>query len=203
MGKIFVVIAGLIFFLSIWFFFLKGEPTEKVIKEGPIIFFGNSITTGVGAGEGEDFPSLVTKQLNLKNVINAGVSGDTTETALSRLKTDVLDKEPSLVIVELSGNDFLGGIAAEETINNLDSITNQIRTTGTQVVLVHIRFPRKASEYEDGFKKIAEKYNVEVVWDALEGVVGNQSLMSDTIHPNTAGYKIMAERIAKALKEVL
>lgn len=203
MGKIFVVVAGLIFFLSIWFFFLKGEPTEKVIKSGPIIFFGNSLTTGVGAGEGEDFPSLVTKQLNLKNVINAGVSGDTTATALSRLKTDVLDKEPSLVIVELSGNDFLGGVATEETINNLDSITSQIRTTGAQVVLVHIRFPRKVREYEDGFKNIAKKHNAEVVWDALEGVMGDQSLMADTIHPNAAGYKIMAERIAKALKEVL
>ena len=203
MGKIFVVVAGLIFFLSIWFFFLKGEPTEKVIKSGPIIFFGNSLTTGVGAGEGEDFPSLVTKQLNLKNVINAGVSGDTTATALSRLKPDVLDKEPSLVIVELSGNDFLGGVAVEETINNLDSITSQIRTTGAQVVLVHIRFPRKVSEYEDGFKNTAKKHNAEVVWDALEGVMGNQSLMADTIHPNAAGYKVMAERIAKALKEVL
>lgn len=203
MGKIFVVIAGLIFFLSIWFFFLKGEPTEKVIKEGPIIFFGNSLTVGVGAGDGEDFPTLVSKELGLKNVTNAGVSGDTTTTALNRLQTDVLDKNPSLVIVELSGNDFLGGVAAEETINNLDSITSRIRTTGAQVVLVHIRFPRKASEYEDGFKKIAEKHNAGVVWDALEGVMGNQSLMSDTIHPNTAGYKIMAERIAKALKKIL
>ena len=58
-----------------WFFFFRGEPIKKVAKEGPIIFFGNSLTAGSGAGEGEDFPSVVTKKLNLKNVINAGVGG--------------------------------------------------------------------------------------------------------------------------------
>jgi len=176
---------------------------EKTKKEGPIIFFGNSLTAGVGAGEGEDFPSLVAKELNLSNVINAGVSGDTTETALARLEADVLDKNPSLVVVELSGNDFLQQLPVEETIKNLDSIVNQIRKTGAAVVLVHIKFPQKSSEYEAGFKKIAKKYKATVVWDVLDGIAGNPSLMADEIHPNNAGYKIMAQRIAKVLRELL
>ena len=186
-----------------WFFFFRGEPIEKVTKEGPIIFFGDSLTAGSGAGEREDFPSLVTKELNLTNVINAGVPGDTTETALNRLQTDVLSHDPSIVVVELSGNDFLHGVVVEKTIKNLDLITKQISQTGSQVILVHIHFLRNADEYKAGFKKISEKYNSPVVWDVLDGIIGRPHLMADNIHPNAAGYKIMAERISRVLEELI
>ena len=102
------IIVFLIIFLvassATWFFLFKGKDTKKVSQEGPIIFFGDSLTTGVGAKAGEDFPSVIAKELSLTNVVNAGVSGDTTADALARLKTDVLDKNPSLVIVFLGGN---------------------------------------------------------------------------------------------------
>jgi lysophospholipase L1-like esterase len=186
-----------------WFLFLKGEPIKKVTKEGPIIFFGNSLTAGSGAVEGEDFPSVVTKKLNLKNVINAGVGGDTTTTALDRLQTDVIDKNPSIVVIELSGNDFLHRVVVEKTITNLDLITKQITQTDSKVVLVHIHFLRNADEYKAGFKKISEKYNSPVVWDVLDGIIGRPHLMADNIHPNAAGYKIMAERISKVLEELI
>ncbi|HEX7456373.1 MAG TPA: GDSL-type esterase/lipase family protein [Candidatus Nanoarchaeia archaeon] len=188
---------------AVWFFFRRSEPVEKVTKEGPIIFFGNSLTAGSGAGEGEDFPSLVAKELKMTSVINAGISGDTTQTALNRLKTDVLDKSPSLVVVELSGNDFLQGIDPETTINNLDLTAKQISQTGSKIALVHIHFLRNANEYKAGFEKISEKYNAPVAWSVLAGIVGNPSLMADNIHPNAAGYKIMAQRIAKVLKPLL
>ena len=186
-----------------WFLFFRNEPVEKVGKEGPIIFFGNSLTAGAGAGEGEDFPSVVARKLNLTNVINAGVPGDTTETALARLQTDVLGYNPSIVIVELSGNDFLRGVSVEKTIENLDVITKQIKQTGSQIILVNINFPKNADDYKNGFKKISKKYNTLVVWDILNGIVGNSSLMADTIHPNAAGYKIMAERIIKVLQPLI
>jgi len=186
-----------------WFLFFRNEPVEKVSKEGSIIFFGNSLTAGAGAGEGEDFPSVVARKLNLTNVINAGVPGDTTETALARLQTDVLGYNPSIVIVELSGNDFLRGVSVEKTIENLDVITKQIKQTGSQIILVNINFPKNADDYKNGFKKISEKYNTPVVWDILDGIVGNSSLMADSIHPNAAGYKIMADRIIKVLQPLI
>ena len=204
MGKlVFVLLLVLLLGFGIWFFFLKGGSVEKVKKEGPVIFFGNSLTAGVGAGEGEDFPSLVARQLNLKNAINAGVSGNTTADGLARLQTDVLDKNPSLVVVELSGNDFLQQVPVDKTIKNLDSIVRQIHETGAAVILVHIKFPLKEGEYENGFKKIAKKYHAAVVWNAEEGIAGNPSLMADEVHPNAAGYKILADRIAKVIEEVI
>ncbi|OGY25198.1 MAG: hypothetical protein A2Z11_01810 [Candidatus Woykebacteria bacterium RBG_16_43_9] len=185
------------------FFFFSGGPTGEVTKEGPIIFFGNSLTAGVGAGNGEDFPSLVANELNLSNVIHAGMPGATTKTALNRIRPDVVDKNPSIVIVELSGNDFLRGIPLDDTVNNLESITAQIRKTGAAVVLIHIRFPQKADKYEDGFKKIAKKHQALVVWNSLDGVIGNSALMADNIHPNAAGYKIMARRVVKVLRPLI
>jgi lysophospholipase L1-like esterase len=203
MARLFALLTLVIVIIfGIWFFFMRSN-VQKVKKEGPIIFFGNSITAGVGAGEGEDFPTLVAKELNLKNTINAGVSGDTTAGGLARLKTDVLDKNPSLVIVELSGNDFLAQVSANETIKNLDSIIKQIHESGAAVLMIHIKFPLKESEYENGFKTIAQKYKAEVLWNAEEGIADNPSLMADDVHPNAAGYKILASRIAKAIKSLL
>ncbi|MEX0621567.1 MAG: GDSL-type esterase/lipase family protein [Candidatus Woykebacteria bacterium] len=186
-----------------WYLFAKGGSAEKITREGPVIFFGDSLTAGVGAAQGEDFPTFVAQELGLANYINAGVSGDTTETALSRLQTDVIRKNPSLVVVELSGNDFLAGADVDETISNLDTIVGQIRQTGSAAVLVHIKFPQKTKKYEDGFRKISEQYDAEVVWNVLDGIAGDPSLMADTTHPNSAGYKLMAERIAKVLGKIL
>jgi len=192
----------IVIIFGVWFFFMRSN-VQKINKDGPIVFFGDSLTAGVGAGEGEDFPTLVAKELNLKNTINAGVSGDTAAGGLARLKTDVLDKKPSLVIVELSGNDFLGQVPASETIRNLDSIVRQVHESSAAVLMIHIKFPLKEGEYENGFKTIAKKYKAEVLWNAEEGIAGNPSLMADEIHPNAAGYKILASRIAKLIKSLL
>lgn len=188
---------------GLWFFFLRNSPVEKIAKEGPVIFFGNSLTVGVGAGKGQNFPTLIAAELNLTNVINAGIPGDTTKTALNRLQRDVLDADPSIVVVELSGNDFLRRVPRDTTINNLDSIVRQIRKIGSRVVLIHIKFPRNNGDYEKGFQEIAKKYDAALVRNVLGGVIGNPSLMADNIHPNAAGYKIMAEKIAKVIKPLI
>ena len=192
----FVIIGG-------WFFFLSGETFKKVSKEGPIIFLGDSLTEGIGSLEGNDYPSLVSKELNLEDVINAGVSGDTTEDALKRLQADVLDKNPSLVIVLLGGNDFLTRVSVEETIINLDKIVKRISNTNSAVVLVHIKTNPLNDKYRGEAKKIAKKYQASFVTDVMDEILGNPKLMSDQIHPNAEGYKIMAERISPAVKKLL
>lgn len=197
------IILILIGLFGIWFFFLRNNSVGKVTKQGPIIFFGNSITAGIGASEGNDFPSLIAKELNLTSIINAGIAGDTTATALTRLQTDVLAKNPSLVVVELSGNDFLQQTPADQTIKNLDSIVRRIHETGAAVILIHINFPRNSATYKEGFENIAKKYKAQVLLNSLEGITGNQTLMADELHPNSAGYKILAKRIAKVIKEII
>ena len=75
--------------------------------DGPIIAFGDSLTAGVGATDGQDYVSELERELNV-SITNAGVSGDTTEEALARLEADVLSEDPSVVIIWLGGNDIIG-----------------------------------------------------------------------------------------------
>ena len=92
-----------------------------------IVCFGDSITYGAGAGRNEDFPSLLSS-LIAKDVINAGVSGDTTGSALGRIDRDVLSNNPYLVVVELGGNDFLMKISKQRTMDNLKEIISKIQS---------------------------------------------------------------------------
>ncbi len=201
---IIVLIAGLATGLVLLFFFLtSGMDVQKVTQKGPVIFFGDSLTVGYGAAAEQDFPSLVTKKLNITSAINAGVSGNTTQDALNRLQKDVLDLKPSLVIVEFSGNDFLQNVPAAKTMSNLEEIAQKIHVTGSALVMIEFRFPFSTQTYTDGFTKIAKTYKAAIVWNVLDEITNKKNLMYDNIHPNAAGYKIMADRIAKTIKPLL
>lgn len=196
----FLILALLI---AIWFFFLRGEGVKKASHEGPIIFFGDSLTAGVGAGPGEDFPSLIAKELNLTNVVNAGISGDTTADALNRLQPNVLSKNPSLVVVLLGGNDFLTKDPIDTTVKNMDQIVQRISESGAAVVLVHFKSNPLSDKYKEPAENIAKKYGAAFVPDVMDGILGNSDLMADQIHPNAKGYKIMADRILPEVKKAL
>lgn len=200
---VFIILVVILLATTIWFFLFRENNVKKAGKEGPVIFFGDSLTVGLGANEGEDFPSLVALELNLSNYINAGISGDTTQDALNRLQTDVLNKNPSVVVVLLSGNDFLQRIPAETTIKNLEIIVRRISENNSAIVLVHLKANPLKEQYKESMKEVSKKYETVLVLDILGGIFGHAELMSDQIHPNAKGYKIMAERIAPAVKKVL
>ncbi|MEX0616821.1 MAG: GDSL-type esterase/lipase family protein [Candidatus Woykebacteria bacterium] len=197
-GAIILLIAG-----GVLFFLVKRSEGEKISRDDLIIFFGDSLTAGVGAVLGEDYPSVVAKDIGLTNSINAGISGDTTETALQRLEIDVLSKKPSLVVVFLGGNDFLKRAPTKETTENVDEIVRKISETGSKVILVHIRSNILSDKYLSPAEEIAKKYKAEFVADVLNGILTNPELMSDQIHPNAQGYKILAKRIGAAVRKFL
>ena len=196
-----------ILFLCIFCLFVCGCSREKNIKNigsqgSNIICFGNSLTSGVGASPGNDYPSILTKQIDI-SIINAGKSGDTTEDALKRIARDVLNRDPRLVIIQFGGNDFLRGIPKEKTLKNLDKIVKNIQDAGAMVVLVEVRTTLIGDEYLPGFKKIAKQRAAYLISDILKGVMNNPNLKSDYLHPNDEGYKIMAARILEVIKRIL
>lgn len=196
----------LLFLCSICIFICSCSQ-EKRIKninsDGTnIICFGDSLTSGAGASAGNDYPSILAQNIRYP-VINAGRAQDTTEDALKRLKSDVLTQDPKLVIVEFGGNDFLRGIAKEETIQNLDTIVQRIQDAGAMVVLAEVRTGLIGDEYLPGFKKITQRRGAYLIIDLLKGIMTNANLKSDYIHPNDEGYKIMAARICKVIKRIL
>ena len=167
-----------------------------------VIAFGDSLTAGYGAGEGEDWPSRVSASTNIR-VINAGVSGDTTESAMERIEEDVLARDPRIVIVGLGGNDYLRGFPIASTEANLRSIVRRIQERGAMVVLLGFRFPSLDANYEDMYERVAKEEGCLLVARTMKGILTDPKLKADQIHPNARGYALMAERIGPPLKKLL
>ncbi|MFC1767935.1 GDSL-type esterase/lipase family protein [Candidatus Margulisiibacteriota bacterium] len=173
-----------------------------------VICFGDSLTSGMGAERGEDYPSILRQKLGVP-VINAGRSGDTTETALSRLDK-VLEKNPKIVIVELGANDFLtsfqgGWVEADKShlkaFENLKIIVNKIQNVGVVVIVAGVKLN---SRYDKGYRKLAKETGSVLVPDIMEGIYNNQNLMSpDNRHPNALGYQKMADKFILVLEPLL
>ena len=121
-----------------------------------IIAFGDSLTAGYGASAGEDYPSRLSLLIG-STVINAGVSGDTTQDALARLDTDVLARDPRIVIVGLGGNDYLRSIPISATEANLRSIIRKIHDAHAMVVLLGFRFPESECELRGHVRSSGER----------------------------------------------
>ncbi len=167
-----------------------------------IIAFGDSLTAGYGAGPGEDYPSRMAAILN-RPVVNAGVSGDTTDMALARIDTDVLARDPRIVIVGLGGNDFLRGVPIATTEANLRAIVRKTEADGAMVVLIGYRFPSLNANYEDMYERVAKDEHCLLVSGVLKGIWTDPSLKSDEIHPNARGYQLVAERVAKPVAKLI
>ncbi|MGH7875386.1 MAG: GDSL-type esterase/lipase family protein [Candidatus Binatia bacterium] len=167
-----------------------------------IICFGDSLTEGVGAGAGEDYPSLLSRQLVFP-VINAGRRGDTSAQALERLSTSVLNKNPRLVIVFLGGNDFLRQVPRQETRKNLEEIVRRIRRSGAMVVIAGMKLGFFTDEYGAIFEETAQQLGALYVAQVMKGILNDSALKSDSIHPNGAGYRVIAQRIADKITPLL
>lgn len=157
---------------------------------------------GVGATTGNDLVSQLSKIIDTP-ILNKGVGGDTTESALRRLDRDILQHDPRIVIVLLGGNDFIRRIPKEETFQNLVTVIESIEDAGAVVVLLGVRGGVLGDGYKREFEKLARQYDLYYVPNVLSGIIGNSKLLSDTIHPNDAGYRVIAERVGPILLEIL
>jgi acyl-CoA thioesterase I len=165
-----------------------------------VIAFGDSLTAGYGAGEGEDYPSRLAAISGIP-VINAGISGDTTATALERID-DVLAQDPRIVIVGLGGNDFLNGVDIAVTETNLREIVRKLHDARAMVILLGFKFPSLNANYEKMYARVADEERCLLVAGVLAGILRDPALKSDAIHPNAKGYELMARRLARPLRKL-
>ena len=190
---IYFILAGLILLLGYKFLtsthqdFSDGSVGEK------IICFGDSLTYGTGASSGNDYPSLLSKMIS-SPVINAGRPGDTTASALQRLEKDVLSYAPDIVLITLGGNDLKNGVATDTAFKNLKMIVNLIHNQGARVIIGGLHIPFRDRGFGRGYQKLADETGATLIPNILEDIMGNRELMSDPIHPNDAGYQIVAQR---------
>ena len=133
--------------------FSNGSAGQRIIS------FGDSLTYGTGASSGMDYPSQLTKMIS-RPVINAGLPGDTTASALGRLERDVLAYSPDIVLITLGGNDLKNGIARDTAFENLKMIVDLIHNQGARVIIGGLHIPFRDRGFGRGYKNLAEENGV-------------------------------------------
>jgi acyl-CoA thioesterase-1 len=166
-----------------------------------IVCFGGSLTRGGGADKGYDYPSQLGKMVNIP-VINAGINGNNTRQELQRVQKDVFPWAPKMVIVTQRANDLKSGIPKEETLRNLEDMIDQIQNHGAIAVLVTFE-PEALRDYFQDVRKLVLRKHALLVADVAKGIQSNPHYMSDDVHPNNIGYRVVAERIYKIIKPFL
>ncbi len=178
------------------------DVANRDAQGSTIICFGDSLTQGLGASPAHDYPSLLAEALG-RDVINAGVNGNTTRDALQRLTADVLARTPQLVIVQFGGNDFLRKVPRKETFANLDEIVRRIQARGAMVVLVGVQPGLLGDATRKDYQKIARTRRAAFIPNILEGILTDPSLRSDHLHPNDLGYEKIAKRMLKVVEPLV
>ena len=164
-----------------------------------LICFGDSLTYGTGASEGQDYPSRLSEMLS-KPIINAGVPGDTTSTAMRRLDQEVLSHAPRIVFITLGGNDLKNGVSKKVAFENLEIIVKEIQEEGALVVIGGIDIPFWGKGFGEAYENLAKETGSILIPNIYKGIIGNPKLMSDPIHPNAKGYEIVAQVFYDAVK---
>jgi acyl-CoA thioesterase-1 len=177
-----------------------------------IVFLGDSLTAGLGLPRAQSVPSLIQTRLDTSGyayeVVNAGVSGDTSAGGLRRLDW-ALDGDVDVLVVELGANDGLRGLPVAQMKENLDRIISRAKERRIAVILTGMEAPPNygavyTSEFRQVFRDLADQHDVTFVPFFLEGVAGIPQLNNgDGIHPNAAGAKIIEQTIWRALEPML
>ncbi len=165
---------------------------------------GDSLAAGYGVDFDDAFPAQLERALARQGVVcevlNAGVSGDTSAGGLSRIDW-VLGDQPTHLLIELGGNDALRAIPTETLESNLAGIIERAQASGVEVKLAGMLAPPNlGARYTDAFAavypRLAERFDIPLYAFFLEGAVGEPELMlPDGIHPNAAGVAAIVERI--------
>ncbi len=179
-----------------------------------IVFFGNSLTAGYGLDQENSFPSLIQKMIDSLtmpyNVINAGLSGDTSADGLARIDW-ILKQKIDVFVLELGANDALRGLDVNNIDDNLAAIIDKVKSKypDCKIVIAGMKAPANlGKEYQkifDGtYTDLAKKYNCALIPFLLEDVATIGSLnLPDGKHPNIEGQKIVAKNVWQILKTVL
>ncbi len=176
------------------------------------MFLGDSLTAGLGLAADASFPSLIGKKLKERGldyeVINAGVSGDTSAGGVRRLDWS-LDGDVRILIVALGANDGLRGLPTTEMKKNLEAVLDRARERKVTVILAGMEAPPNyGPEYTRAFRNVyselAAEYPVRFIPFLLQGVAGDASLnQGDGIHPNIGGARIVADLVWAELEPAL
>ena len=202
---------------------LEAEPSSGTNQSSPgdraieahrprVVALGDSLTAGLGLEPHEAYPARLQERLDTAGyhfqIVNAGVSGDTSAGGLRRLEW-ALDEGADLLIVALGGNDGLRGLPVDQMKDNLSQIITSARAQGTEVVLAGMEAPPNfgaayTAAFRDVYRQLAREHDIVLVPFLLEGVAGMADLnQADGIHPNAEGATRVAEHLWPAVESLV
>lgn len=180
-----------------------------------VLVFGDSLSAGYGINVDQSWTTLLQARLEEQGyehrVVNASISGETTEGGATRIAGAIESFSPALIILELGGNDGLRGFPPSRMKGNLNTIIDTSKASGAAVVLLGITIPpnygaRYIEQFENVYREVAAEQEVPWIEFFMEGIALNEELMqNDGIHPNAAAQPILLDNawpiIAEALAE--
>lgn len=198
----------LFLFLALLFSFSFSFAQNK-----KLVVLGDSLTEGIGVAKDSAYPALVEKKIHDSGkkewtVVNAGVSGSTTASAVGRLKW-LFKSKPDLLLIVMGANDGLRGLKIDESQKNLAVAIEFAQAQKVPVVLGGLYVPPNyGKDYTEKFKKmyqdLAKKYKTPLIPFILDKVAGDPKYnQADGIHPNEAGHKIIADTVYQEIKGLL
>lgn len=192
----------------------RTNAEKEITSKKTLLFFGTSLTAGLGLELEEAYPALIQHRIDSLGydyqVINAGLSGDTSASALNRIGW-VFTPDTDVLVLEMGANDGLRGIPIEETERNLHAIidTAKAQNPKVRIILAGMQMPpNMGPEYTSAFKnlfpELSQKNALFLIPFLLDGVGGVPELnQPDGIHPTAEGQQILAENTWQILVKVL
>ncbi len=178
----------------------KAPQVARLAATDVVLAFGDSLTYGTGAKAEESYPAVL-GQLIGRTVIRSGVPGEQTAGGLERLPGVLDEHKPRLVIVCLGGNDMLRKGAPANIEANLRRILQEIKSRGLDAMLVGVPAPALIASPPEFYSRLAQEFSIPYEGDIITSVLYKSDLKSDPIHPNAAGYRKMAEALARLMRD--
>jgi acyl-CoA thioesterase-1 len=190
----------------------EDSPTSPGHSTPVIVAFGDSLTSGPGLRPDETYPALLQQRIASEGrdyrVVNAGVTGDTSSEALLRFD-GALVPDAQIVILAVGANDGLRGVPVAALERNISTMIERAQSRGLDVLLCQMEAPpirglNYTIEFHRVFTRLADRYKVPLVPFFLLAIIGNDELdLDDSLHPNAAGHKVIADTIWPHLRPML
>jgi lysophospholipase L1-like esterase len=177
-----------------------GTKLPRLSGDSVILAFGDSLTFGTGAEPGDSYPAVLSKLIG-RRVVNAGVPGEVTAEGLSRLPRLLEETRPALLILCHGGNDLLRRLEQPQAAGNLRAMIRLAQEGRISVVMIAVPSPGLSLSPPSYYRELAAEMKIPVEEKALAAILSDRSLKADYIHPNAAGYRMLAEAIAALLKK--